>query len=111
MLLNFGHSFGHAIEALGDFHRYNHGEAVAMGMVLAAETGERLGLTAGGCAAELRELLSLYGLETDCPYSPAELSARMGLDKKNSGCAVRLVLLKALGDAFARSFDREEVYR
>jgi 3-dehydroquinate synthase len=81
-----------------------------MGMVLAAETGERLGLTARGCAAELGELLSFHGFETNCPYSPAELSARMCLDKKNSAGAVRLVLLKALGDAFTRSFDREEVY-
>jgi 3-dehydroquinate synthase len=78
-----------------------------MGMVLAAETGERLGLTAKGSAAGLRGLLALYGLDTDCPYAPAELSAIMGLDKKNSAGAVRLIVLKALGDAFAHSFDRD----
>jgi 3-dehydroquinate synthase len=111
MLLNFGHSFGHAIEKLGGFHRYNHGEAVAMGMVLAAEAGEGLGLTASGSAAGLRGLLSFHGLETDCPYAPAELSAQMGLDKKNSGAAVRLILLATLGEAFAQSFDREEADR
>jgi 3-dehydroquinate synthase len=111
MLLNFGHSFGHAIERLGGFHRYNHGEAVAMGMVLAAEAGERMGLTARGSAAELRGLLSFHGLDTDCPYSPAELSAHMELDKKNSGGVVRLILLTALGDAFAISLDMRELGR
>jgi 3-dehydroquinate synthase len=104
MLLNFGHSFGHAIERLGDFRRYNHGEAVAMGMVTAAETGERMGLTAPGSAKALRELLAVHGLEADCPYTPAELLPQMELDKKNSGGAVRLVLLSAPGEAFVRSF-------
>jgi 3-dehydroquinate synthase len=105
MLLNFGHSFGHAIEKLGGFRIYNHGEAVAMGMVLAAETGERLGLTARGSADELRGVLSVHGLDADCPYSPEELSGHMELDKKNSGGAMRLVLLAAIGDAFVLSAD------
>ncbi|MDR1246068.1 MAG: 3-dehydroquinate synthase [Clostridiales Family XIII bacterium] len=111
MLLNFGHSFGHAIEKLGGFRRYNHGEAVAMGMALAAETGERMGLTARGSAEELRGLLSFHGLDADCPYSPAELSAHMELDKKNSGGVVRLILLTTLGNAFAMSLDPCEFSR
>jgi 3-dehydroquinate synthase len=111
MLLNFGHSFGHVIEKLGGFHRYNHGEAVAMGMALAAEFGERLGLTEPESVAELRELLSFHGLETDCPYAPAELSAHMELDKKNRGAAVRLILLATLGEAFEQSFERDEFVR
>ncbi|MDR2088268.1 MAG: 3-dehydroquinate synthase, partial [Clostridiales Family XIII bacterium] len=106
MLLNFGHSFGHAIEKLGGFRRYNHGEAVAMGMALAAEAGERMGLTARGSADALREVLAVHGLETDCPYAPAELLPQMELDKKNSDGAVRLVLLAAPGEAFVRSVDR-----
>jgi 3-dehydroquinate synthase len=111
MLLNFGHSFGHAIEKLGGFHRYNHGEAVAMGMVSAAEAGERMGLTARGSAAELRGLLSFHGLEADCPYSPVELLTHMELDKKNSGGVVRLILLATLGDAFVTSLNMRELAR
>jgi 3-dehydroquinate synthase len=109
MLLNFGHSFGHAIEKLGGFYRYNHGEAVAMGMVLAAEAGERAGLTAPGGAETLRKALAAQGLETECPYAPAELLPHMTLDKKNSGDALRLVLLCAPGEAFVRSFDADEL--
>jgi 3-dehydroquinate synthase len=105
MLLNFGHSFGHAIEKLGDFHRYKHGEAVAMGMAMAAEVGEELGLTAPGNAAALRTVLAAHGLETRCPYARAALLPHMELDKKNSGGAVRLVLLREIGAAFAQSFD------
>jgi 3-dehydroquinate synthase len=105
MLLNFGHSFGHAIEKLGDFRAHTHGEAVAMGMALAAETGERLGLTARGSAAALREVLAAQGLEADCPYAPAELRARMESDKKNGAGVFRLVLLASPGEAFVRSLD------
>ena len=107
MLLNFGHSFGHAIEKLGDFRRHNHGEAVAMGMVTAAETGEKMGLTAPGSAEALREILDVHGLEADCPYPLAELLPQMDLDKKNGNGVVRLVLLSAIGDAFVRSFAPE----
>jgi 3-dehydroquinate synthase len=107
MLLNFGHSFGHAIEKLGDFRAWNHGEAVAMGMAMAAETGESLGLTAPGSADALRTTLATHGLETRCPHTFAELLPLMALDKKNSGGALRLVLLSAIGDAFARSFDAD----
>jgi 3-dehydroquinate synthase len=111
MLLNFGHSFGHAIEKLGGFHRYKHGEAVAMGMATAAEIGEDLGLTAPGSAAALRTVLSAHGLETRCPYALSELLPLMALDKKNSGGAVRLVLLRTIGEAFVRSFDADALRR
>jgi 3-dehydroquinate synthase len=90
---------------LGGFRRYKHGEAVAMGMVTAAEIGENLGLTASGSAAALRAVLAAYDLETRCPYARAALLPHMELDKKNSGGAVRLVLLRRIGEAFVRSFD------
>ncbi|MDR1572882.1 MAG: 3-dehydroquinate synthase [Clostridiales Family XIII bacterium] len=111
MLLNFGHSFGHAIEKLGDFRRYNHGEAVAMGMTLAAETGEGLGLTAPGSAETLRSVLAAHGLETSCPYALAELLPQMKLDKKNSAGALRLVLLREIGEAFVQSFAADALCR
>jgi 3-dehydroquinate synthase len=107
MLLNFGHSFGHAIEALGGFVAHNHGEAVAMGMVSAAEAGERLGLTARGCADALRAVLAAQGLETECPYAPEALLSQMDLDKKNSDGVLRLVLLAAPGEAFVRAIGRD----
>lgn len=100
MLLNFGHTFGHAVEMLGGFQRWKHGEAVAIGMVLAAKLGERMGRTVPGTAAALEERLQAYGLDLDCPYGPGELEPLMELDKKGKGDAVRLILLREIGDAF-----------
>ncbi|MDR1192927.1 MAG: 3-phosphoshikimate 1-carboxyvinyltransferase [Peptococcaceae bacterium] len=98
-LLNFGHTFGHAAERLGDYSRHNHGEAVAIGMVLAAALGEKTGVTAAGTAAALRDLLELYGLDTRCPYTAGELLPLLALDKKSAGAGVRLVLLREIGAA------------
>jgi 3-dehydroquinate synthase len=106
MLLNFGHSFGHAIEKLGGYQRHNHGEAVAMGMALAAETGEKMGLTADGSAARIKEVLEMYGLDTVCPYAPEKLLPQMELDKKNESGKIRLILIKEIGAAFIHTVDR-----
>lgn len=102
MLLNFGHTFGHAVEALGDFDRYSHGEAVAVGMVIAASVGEAMSLTRRGTADELRKIITANGLPVFCPYSARELLSRMLLDKKSGSGGVSLVLLRELGDAFTR---------
>lgn len=99
MLLNFGHTFGHAIEKLGDYRRHRHGEAVAMGMVLAAQFGEHLGFTKPHCAEKIRQTLARHSLPTACPYEPADLFAGMNLDKKRSGDTVRLILLADIGEA------------
>ena len=100
MLLNFGHTFGHSIEKLGHYEVYTHGEAVAMGMILAAKAGELLGLTASGCSDALRETLSAHGLPCDSPYKPSALLAPAQMDKKAGAGGLRLVLLETLGHAF-----------
>ncbi|MDR1205705.1 MAG: 3-dehydroquinate synthase [Peptococcaceae bacterium] len=109
MLLNFGHSFGHAIEKLGGYRRYNHGEAVAMGMALAAETGEKIGLTAVGNAARIKEVLEIHGLDTACPYEPEALLPQMELDKKNENGQIRLVLIQEIGTAFVHTIQLNEL--
>jgi 3-dehydroquinate synthase len=111
MLLNFGHSFGHAIEKLGGYSSHNHGEAVAMGMCIAAETGEKLGLTEYGTATKLREALALQGLDTESPYLIEEILPQMALDKKNRGGAMRLVMLGRIGEAFVHGMEYEELER
>ncbi|MDR3295298.1 MAG: 3-dehydroquinate synthase [Clostridiales Family XIII bacterium] len=108
-LLNFGHTFGHALETLGGFRRFNHGEAVAIGMLLAAETGEKMGLTEPGSAAAIRAVLEIHGFETVCPYPPEEMLPQMEMDKKNEGDQVQLVLIKAPGEAFVHSTDAAEL--
>ena len=103
-LLNFGHTFGHAIETATGYARYRHGEAVAIGMHLAARLSARLGMLADRDAHRLARLLTALGLPTDPPadVAPKELLAHMHLDKKNRGGRLRLILLDALGAAVIR---------
>lgn len=105
-LLNLGHTFGHAIEAQqgysgGGDDNLNHGEAVAVGMVLAARLSTRLGLAPAADAARLQALLQALGLPTALPagLAPADLLARMRLDKKNTAGTLRLVLWEGIGRA------------
>lgn len=97
MTLNFGHTFGHVIEAQGGFSRYNHGEAVALGMVVAAELGERLGITKTGTSQELCAVLTKLGL----PVRTGMTVDYTGIitDKKRMGGTLTLVLLKRIGEA------------
>ena len=99
MLLNFGHTFGHAVEKLGSFAQYNHGEAVAIGMVLAAAAGEWTGVTAPCCKARIEMVLSAHGLPTSCPFSASDMLRSMVHDKKAHGGGVDLILLEDIGKA------------
>ena len=109
MLLNFGHTLGHAVEALGGYTRYNHGQAVAVGMVLAARLGEALGVTAPGCADALRETLARWKLPTNCPYSLSQMMPHVALDKKRRAGGVDMVLLKNLGEATTMSLPLDNI--
>jgi 3-dehydroquinate synthase len=103
-LLNFGHSFAHAIEAeqgFGGAGALNHGEAVAVGMVLAARLSSDLGLAPAADTARLQELLARFGLPVTLPggLPPQALLARMRLDKKADAGGLRLVLWDGAGAA------------
>ena len=101
-LLNFGHTFGHAIEAeQGYGEGLNHGEAVAVGMVLAARLSTRLGMADEHDALRLQALLERFGLPTRMPpgLDPQALVARMRLDKKAVGDGLRFILWDGAGRA------------
>ncbi|RMH88628.1 3-dehydroquinate synthase [Lysobacter pythonis] len=102
-LLNFGHTFGHAIEAEQGFGELVHGEAVAIGMVLAARLSARLGMADETDAARLRALLEKFGLPVAIPpgLHADALLARMRLDKKANASGLRFVLLEGMGRARA----------
>jgi 3-dehydroquinate synthase len=103
-ILNFGHTFGHAIEAGLGFGVWLHGEAVAAGMVMAAELSERLGLAAPGLAQRLARLLERAGLPTRGPRLGADEYLRhMRVDKKADGGDIRYVLIETVGRATVRS--------
>ena len=102
-LLNFGHTFAHAIEAECGYAAAgpNHGEAVAIGMVLAARLSAALGLAPAADADRLEALLRRFGLPVALPggLDPDALVARMRLDKKATGDGLRLVLWDGAGAA------------
>lgn len=99
-LLNLGHTFGHAIEALVGYGQWLHGEAVGAGMVMAAEASKRLGLLDASAVARVTRLVASAGLPTAAPrLAPEALRQAMGMDKKVVGGRLRLVLLKSLGEA------------
>ena len=100
-LLNFGHTFAHAIETAQDYGTLNHGEAVAIGMVLAARLAAALGLSADTDTVVLRALLQRFDLPTALPegLDPDTLLAHMRLDKKAQASGLRFVLWDGLGRA------------
>jgi 3-dehydroquinate synthase len=99
-ILNLGHTFGHAIETGAGFGQVLHGEAVAAGIVLAAELSARAGRLAGAEALRIRELLLSAGLPVDPPrLGRARMLELMRMDKKVEGGRIRLVLLDGIGQA------------
>lgn len=97
LVLNYGHTLGHALERLEAFAGRTHGEAISVGMVFAARLAESAGLAADGLSARHARLLASLGLDTDGPLPPVEqILASMRLDKKYRG-GMRFVLLEDVG--------------
>jgi 3-dehydroquinate synthase len=99
MVLNYGHTFAHAFEAVGGYAGWLHGEAVAAGMVCASRLAERRGLIPGEVTARLVELLRRFGLPTvrRAEWDPEALLTVMRRDKKNVGGRMRFILPTQLG--------------
>jgi 3-dehydroquinate synthase len=99
-LLNFGHTFGHALETATGYGALLHGEAVAIGMVLAARLSAHLGLADGADARRLARLLAAFGLPVESSGNdPQRLLDLMRLDKKNLAGTLRLILWRGIGRA------------
>jgi 3-dehydroquinate synthase len=102
-LLNFGHTFGHAIEAGTGYGSWLHGEAIAAGMVMAAELSRDLGLIGKPDVARVRNLVKKAGLPVTGPaLAPQQLMELMALDKKVAQGKLRFVLLEGIGRATLR---------
>jgi len=109
-LLNLGHSFGHAIEAEAGIGQLLHGEAVAIGMVLAYRFSAELGYCPAADAERVAHHIAAAGLPTrleDAAVDGSRLLDWMARDKKNSGSALSLILVRGIGQAFLdRATDR-----
>jgi len=106
-ILNFGHTFGHAIEAGMGYGQWLHGEAVGCGLVMAAELSLRLGLIDAAFAQRIRRMVAAAGLPTVGPKLPGADNAErymalMRVDKKAEGGEIRFVVIDAPGRAAVR---------
>jgi 3-dehydroquinate synthase len=110
MLLNLGHTLGHAVEKQLGYRSVLHGEAVAMGMVYAARRSEQLELAPAGTAERLETLLQRFGLPTELPARPrkAYLEA-LRVDKKSRDSRIRYIALRRIGRAEAVELTPAEI--
>lgn len=99
-ILNFGHTFGHAVENITGYCRYRHGEAVALGMVAASRLAEKLGILAAEDRDEIISLIERVGLPVGgTGLNPTELYSALTYDKKVLAGKVRFVLPVRIGKA------------
>ena len=109
--LNFGHTLAHAVEKLSGYRKVLHGEAVAMGMVYAAQRSEDLGHAPTGTRRRLERLILRAGLPVELPDFPrnAYLKA-IAVDKKKAGRHIRFVVLRGIGKSGTVSLTPAEIY-
>jgi 3-dehydroquinate synthase len=111
-LLNLGHTFGHALEAIGGYERWLHGEAVAIGMALAARTSTALGRLAASECERIERLLARAGLPARASgVDPDDLLERMRGDKKADRGGLNLILVDALGKAVVARAPADQTLR
>ncbi len=104
IILNYGHTIGHALEVVGNYKTFLHGEAVAVGMVVAARLSQHSGLLTKESVKRLENLLERFHLPVTCSGIKAEdLLSAMALDKKMRNKMIQWVLLEELGRATVRT--------
>ncbi|MCK9614568.1 MAG: 3-dehydroquinate synthase [Candidatus Omnitrophica bacterium] len=96
-ILNFGHTFAHALEAASKYKKISHGEAVSLGMLYAAFLSNRVGLCSMNEICQIRDLLKKFELPVKYKYDFKTIYKAMSYDKKNVSGQFRLVLLESIG--------------
>ena len=108
--LNLGHTFAHGLEAAAGFGVWNHGDAVAWGMIKAAQLSQRLGLCSPEYASAVRQVLLDYGFAEEAPLvDPAAIINAMLSDKKKKGGQVRFVLQRGPGDTLMQAVAADDL--
>lgn len=109
MLLNFGHTFGHAIERCTDYSVFTHGQAVSIGMIIAAKIGEELGVTPKSTAESLKNVLTNCGLPVEFQINAELLFSAIMADKKRENNIINFILLNEIGNAIIHKIKPDEL--
>ena len=99
MLLNFGHTLGHAIEQYYNYTKYSHGEGVAIGMYVISKISEEKGLTKKGTSQRIKDILVKYNLPYELDVKIEETLEAINLDKKKLGNDLNVIILKEIGSS------------
>lgn len=110
MLLNFGHTTGHAVEKVYGYKGITHGQAVGIGMVVAAALGEKVGITKSKTCDRITKCLGKYGLPVKTDACFEKIIKAIDSDKKNFSEKLYFVLLKSIGEGILYPFKRDELY-
>lgn len=110
MILNFGHTIGHAVEKYFNYREYTHGEGVAVGMYSITKRSEEIGLTEKGTSEKIKEILIKYNL----PYEieglhREELINTIAMDKKSKGDNINIILLRKIGECFINKIEKNKI--
>ncbi len=100
MILNFGHTLGHAIEQYGNFVKESHGEAVAIGMYQIMRLAAKKGLVNQSVVSEIKNILIQYELPYECEIPMESLLSAIKKDKKNMNSSLNIILIKEIGEAY-----------
>ncbi|MCT4631781.1 MAG: 3-dehydroquinate synthase [Firmicutes bacterium] len=109
-ILNFGHTIAHSIEKLGNYSKYTHGEAVAIGMVKILEAGAKSGVTDVALISRARKLLESFALPVESEYTNEELYKNLLNDKKFEGQNIKLILVGKIGEAIIKKVNEKDLW-
>ena len=110
MILNFGHTIGHAIEQFTSYEKYSHGEAISAGMVDITKIGEKKGFTKKDEFLKIEKLLKALNLPTEIEYPKDRISEIMKRDKKSTSDGINFVILKEIGEVEIRKIREKEIF-
>lgn len=110
MILNFGHTIGHAIEKLGDYTKFSHGNAVSMGMVAAMKLSDAIG-NDNSLTAYLSGILNNIGLPTSLPYEKEDIFNALLSDKKKMGDTMNFILVRIMGKAEIEKIEIDRLHK
>ena len=108
MLLNFGHTLGHAIEKLGKFKKYSHGQAVSIGMKMIIESCVKNNILDKSINSDLQSIFDKFSLPSSCSFDKKEIILASLNDKKFFDNKFNIVLLSSIGNGYIQKFTKED---